>query len=272
MNPVLVLAKKGYVPPTGFDGHKWQAPLSDFKRFGPEPLSVQVAYAKARTKTDFTCVPSTRSETGVATSGCDFNATMATLTQRQEGDLYHAVAQYNIEDQAFRFESSGVLLYPVIYQFCTRWHGDGAKPPADFNQQLKFCGMRMIFKSETEQELQDKGPDYVSQSQRVLKTLIKMYGTPEKYSLRGLVSVGDPNDAKAGEHAKLHAENWRWCPAVDTDIAPSTCEASVVYSFDPVTAKGLILYVTKPIWEFADARETGGFAGEPLYKTLHNLK
>ena len=266
--------KVKYVPPDGFAGHKWGDLRSTFDRLPAQPIDVGAGYMLSREKQeDFTCVPvvQTGQITG-AVGGCDFQATLLRLRKTFEGGGTYVLSEFTIEEQGFRFgdEADGVVLHPVIYQFCANWPGSvkqrGVEPP-NFDALNKFCGMRFLFDSDTREQLRALPQDHVTNYDRVLDKLLAKYGRPNGYLRRGRVLIetldGDSTDA-----ADRKFSIWRWCPAVGEGFKTS-CTASVTLSLDPVTGKGSVLYSTPLLWEYAYARENNGFKGDRLYKLLH---
>jgi hypothetical protein len=66
-------------------------------------------------------------------------------------------------------------------------------------------------------------------------------------------------------------DEWRWCPLRNArEIAPD-CKASIVLAFDSTTGWGVVLYATRPVWEFAFARHYGGAEDDPLFQLLMGL-
>lgn len=258
-------ARDAYRPPEGFSGKPWGAPLAEFTGFEPEPLSVSRAYSRGKvTELDMQCAPTPN-------GGCDLERSLRTLHQRIEGDGFHVLAEYTREARGFRFTSTGATLYPVLYQFCARWGGFSGAIPADIRSRLQLCGVRAFFQGETLEELakltDDEQPTVY---ERVLHGLIELHGEPEGYSRRPRVVIETEEGRFAGARTRRFDE-WRWCRVRGRDLAPS-CAASIVLAFDPASGWGVVLYATRPVWEFAYARHHGGAANDPLYKLLHGLQ
>jgi len=257
-----------YVPPEGFAGHRWGDLLSSFKRLPAEPLGVGAAYILPHEKAStFTCVVSTD-------GGCDFQKTLDRIYREYEGGGFYVLSEYAIPDQGFRMgdEKDGVVLHPVVYQFCANWHAAIGKkaPPPNFDDVNKFCGMRLEFQVETREELAKLPVDHVTVYDRILERLVEKFGQPAGYVRRGKVLI----ETKEGESETAFGRKfsiYRWCPA-GGDGFHTDCKASVVLSIDPTTGQGTVLYSAPTLWEFANARETNGYKGEKLYKMLHARK
>ena len=262
-----------YVAPTGFAGHKWGELRSTFDRLPNEPIGVGAAWMRALEKqTDFTCVPVTAGQQiSGAIGGCDFQATLLRLRTSFEGGGYYVLSEYSINEQGFRFgeESDGVVLHPVIYQFCANWNQSRKKtdPPPNFDALNKFCGVRFLFQSETREQLRKLPDNYVTNYDRMLDKLLAKYGRPKGFLRRGQVII-ETLEGDSSDQAERKFSIWRWCPAVDSGFH-TECKASVVLSLDPATGVGTVLYSAPLLWEYAYARENYGFKGDRLYKMLH---
>jgi hypothetical protein len=207
-----------------------------------------------------------------AVAGCDFQQALDTLRKRFVGGGYYVLSEYSIPDLGFRFgdEQDGVVLHPVVYQFCANWPQHKKEPPPNFDDLNKFCGVKFMFQSANREQLRKLPADQVTNYDRVLAKLLEKYGRPEGYLRRGQVIIetleGDSTDA-----ADRKFGIWRWCPAKD-DGFHTACTASVVLTLDPATGIGAVLYSTPLLWEYAFARENYGFKGDRLYKMLHARK
>ena len=256
-----------YRGPAGFQGNPWGKPLSAFAHFERDPLYVQTASSRGKTTfVDMKCVAR-------AMTGCDLEASLQTLQQKVEGEGFHALAEYYVDAQGLQFGEPEAVLFPLFYQFCARWGGVSARVPQDIRDKMKFCGMRMLFRSETLKELRarDDADEHVTNYDRILRQLIGTHGEPEDYVKRGRVIIHAPGEKI--EHARQRSfDEWRWCSLrTDRDIAPG-CQSSIVLAFDATTGWGVVLYATKPVWEFAYARHQGGAEDDSLYKLLHGLQ
>jgi hypothetical protein len=263
-----------YVAPDGFDGHAWGELLtgSAFARAPLKPIGLGAAWMRPVQKdVNFTCIPSggIDSQLGGGAGGCDLLSTLQTLRQKFEGGGFYVLSEYTIEDQGARFgsEKDAVLMYPVIYQFCANWDSTKRVVPPTFDELNKFCGVRLMFETETTDELRNLPADHVTNYDRVLDKLLAKFGKPDRFSRRGRVVIETMEDDSPG-HAERKFRVWRWCPARDRGLHTS-CAASVVLSLEPATGTATVLYSTPLLWEFAFARENNGFKGDKLYKLLH---
>jgi len=266
-----------YVAPEGFAGHVWGElrTSAGFERLPTEPVGVGAAWLSPVEKaSDFTCVPVSAPGPTMsgAVGGCDFQATLLRMRKTFEGGGFYVLSEYTIEGQGFRYgdEQEGVVLHPVIYQFCANWDETKRQVPPKFDEINKFCGVRFLFQSDTREQLRGKPAEYVTNYDRVLDKLIAKFGRPDNFVRRGQVVIetleGDTTDQ---EERKFSI--WRWCPARDRAFH-TTCKASVVLSLEPATGVATVLYSTPLLWEFAYARENNGYKGDKLFKMLHARK
>jgi hypothetical protein len=262
-----------YVPPTGFAGKHWNELRSTFDRLPAEPLGVGAGYIlPVEKETFFTCVPGRPSGGTMsgAVDGCDFQATLLRIRKEYEGGGFYVLSEYAIPDQGFRMgdEKDGVLLHPVVYQFCANWHNSAKKkePPPNFDDINKFCGMRMQFQSETREQLAKLPGDYVTVYDRMLEQLLERYGQPKGFLRRGKVTI-QTEEGESESPSERKFSIWRWCPAVGTGFRTG-CEASVVLTINPTTGLGTVLYSTPLLWEYAYARDTNK-KGDRLFAILH---
>lgn len=275
-----------YVAPTGFAGHGWGEPRRNFDRLPETPVDVGAAWMQALQKPmDLFSMPSTEmlqnAGTDMARSSANVfssDETLLRLRSMFEGGGVYVLSEYSIDEQGFRFggEADGVVLHPVIYEFCANWQGSrkkaGKAAPANFDDLNRFCGMRFEFQSETREQLRKLPNDYTTAYDRVLAKLLAKYGRPKGFLRRGQVIIETP-EGESTEPSDRRFSIWRWCPAVDIGFH-TDCRASVTLSLNPITGKGTVLYAAPLLWEFAWAREYNGFKGDPLYRLLHarNLK
>jgi hypothetical protein len=271
-----------YVAPTGFAGHEWGEPRRNFDRLPEAPVGVGAAWMQALQKPlDLSAIPST--EVLGNGGGLDMtraprnlftaDETLLRLRSNFEGGGVYVLSEYSIDDQGFRFgdDADGVVLHPVIYEFCANWQGSrkkaGKEAPKNFDDLNQFCGMRFEFQSETREQLRKLPNDYVTAYDRVLEKLLAKYGRPKGYLRRGQVIIETP-EGESIDPSDRRFSIWRWCPAVDIGFH-TDCKASVTLSLNPSTGKGTVLYAAPLLWEFAWARENNGFKGDPLFRLLH---
>jgi hypothetical protein len=264
-----------YVAPEGFLGHKWGELRTSFDRLPNEPVGVGAAWMNPVEKeSSFTCVPIGYPGPTIngAVEGCDFQATLLRMRKTFEGGGFYVLSEYAIEGQGFRYgdEEEGVVLHPVIYQFCANWDETKREVPPKFDEINKFCGVRFMFQSDTREQLKKLPQDHVTNYDLVLERLIAKFGRPDNFVRRGQVVI-ETLDGDSADPAERKFSIWRWCPARDRGLH-TTCTASVVLSLDPTTGVGTVLYSTPLLWEFAYARENNGYKGDRLFKMLHARK
>ncbi|HEV7608309.1 MAG TPA: hypothetical protein VGO61_13285 [Steroidobacteraceae bacterium] len=266
--------KVKYVPPGGFGGHAWGELRTNagFDRLPKEPVGVGAAWMRPVEKeSSFTCVPvgPPGPTMSGAVGGCDFQATLLQLRKTFEGGGFYVLSEYTIEDQGFRYggETDGVVLHPVIYQFCANWDETKREVPPKFDEINKFCGVRFLFQSDTREQLRKQPADYLTNYDRVLERLLAKFGRPDNFVRRGQVVI-ETMDGDSYDPSERKFSIWRWCPARDRALH-TTCTASVVLSLEPATGVGTVLYSTPLLWEFAYARENNGYKGDKLFKMLH---
>jgi hypothetical protein len=261
-------ARVKYVAPEGFSGHAWGDLRSSFDRLPAEPLGVGAAWILPHEKrSTFTCMVA-------ADGGCDFQKTLESIQREYEGGGFYVLSEYAIPDQGVRMgdEKDGVVLHPVVYQFCANWRAAKKKnfAPPNFDDINKFCGMRLEFQVETREELAKLPADYVTVYDRMLEQLIRRFGKPARFVRKGRVLI-ETREGESESAAERKFSVYRWCPA-GGDGFHTECTASVVLSIDQIRGQGTVLYSTPTVWEFANARYTNGFGGEKLYKMLHARK
>ena len=265
--------KVKYVAPEGFGKHKWGDLRSSFDRLPAEPIGVGAAWMRPKEKQiDVSCVPVSNPGPQIsgAIGGCDFQATLLRYRKTFEGGGTYVLSEYTIDGQGFRFgdETSGIVLHPVVYQFCANWgQTKKSETPPNFDELNKFCGVRFAFQSENREQLRKMGYDHETVYDRVLEKLIAKYGRPEGFTRRGKVVI-ETVEGDSTDESERKFGIWRWCPARGNGLH-TACTASVVLSLDPATGKGTVLYSSPLLWEFAYARENYGFKGDPLFRMLH---
>ena len=269
--PVLSPPPRHYRAPIGFDGHEWGEPRSSFSGLPSEPAVVLGAWTHGKESSqNLIC-------TGRGMQQCTVDDYVRAARNPQlEGDGFHVLSEYLVEGRGFKLPRTGVTFYPVVYQFCANWHGMRRKVPKDFDDMNVFCGMRMLFDTESSAQLRELPPDHVTQYDLVLAELIARFGKPANFMWHGKVTV-EPVDGPpiwAWSRDKAHDDRkfdvWRWCPA-PTGGLMTRCKASIVLSIDPDRGRGIVLFSTPEVWEYAYARESGDARPDPLYTLLHAL-
>ena len=266
--------KVKYVPPAGFGGHSWGELQSGpgFSKLPLKPIGVGAAWTQpTHQETNYTCVPVSAPGPQIngAIGGCDFQATLLTLRQRFDGGGFYVLSEYTVDDQGARYGNGpdAVLMHPVIYQFCANWDSSKRDVPAKFDKMNKFCGVRLMFKTETSDELRKLPAEHVTNYDRVLAKLVARFGNPDKSSRRGKVVIETMEDDIAYRQERQNRV-WRWCPASESG-SQTSCAASVVLSLEPATGVATVLYSTPQLWQFAYARENNGYKGDKLFRLLH---
>jgi len=261
-------AKVKYVPPTGFGGYKWGDLRAVFERLPRDPIGVGAAFTRPVEKDmNYMCKPVASADN--AAGGCDFYTMIMTMSKTYEGGGFYVLSEYSIDGQGFRYgnDADAVLLHPVIYQFCANWDDTKKIVPEDFDQLNQFCGVRLLFRTETREQLQHLPGDHVTNYDRVLETLLKQYGKPRGFMQRGRVVI-ETMEGESSNAVDREFSIWRWCPARDRSLHTS-CTASVVLSVDPDAGIGTVLYSTPLLWQYAYARHNGGFKDDRLFRMLH---
>jgi len=266
--------KVKYVAPAGFGGHVWGELRSSFDRLPSEPVGVGAAWMRPQEKeSTFECVPLSNPGPQIsgAVGGCDFQATLLRMRKSFEGGGFYVLSEYTIEGQGFRYgeEKDGIVLHPVVYQFCANWDEVKREVPPKFDEINKFCGVRFMFQSDTREQLRKQPAEYVTNYDRMLEKLLAKFGHPDNFRRRGQVVI-ETLEGESSDQADRKFSIWRWCPARDKGLH-TDCTASVVLSLDPTTGVGTVLYSTPLLWEFAFAREQNN-KGDRLFKMLHARK
>jgi hypothetical protein len=273
--PAHAAAAEKYVPPEGFAGFKWGELRTTFTRLPEEPIGVGAAWMAPKEKdVAWHCIPvaNTGGQINGAVGGCDFQQTLLTLRKSFEGGGFYVLSEYTIDDQGFRYgdEKDGVVLHPIVYQFCANWDETKREVPPKFDELNKFCGVRLMFESDSRDQLKGKPAEYLTNYDRMLEKLIEKFGEPANFARRGKVVI-ETIEGESSDQADRKFSIYRWCPAKDTDGFHTDCAASVVLSMDPATGVGTVLYSTPLLWEFAFAREKNK-KGDRLYRMLHARK
>jgi hypothetical protein len=264
--PKLALPPKHYTPPDGFAGHAWGDLRTSFDKLPQEPAAVRGAWTRGfLAPLELVC-------TGKSVEQCTVTDFLrAERSRMRDGDGFHLLSEYLIESQGYKFPGTGVVLHPVVYQFCANWHSMRNKVPKNFDELNKFCGMRMLFDTESTAELRALPGDHVTRYDLVLAELMARFGKPANFSWRGRVtieSVDGPASFLPSDDRRF--STWRWCPA-PRDGLMTRCDASIVLSIDPDVGRGIVLFSTPALWEYAYARESGSGSPDPLYTLMHAL-
>ncbi len=113
-----------YSPPEGFSGYGWGTLRSAFSNLPTEAAAVRAAWTQGkRTGDELFCTGR-----GLVKCTADDYADVA-MRNHYKGDGFHVLSEYYDESQGFRLPTSGIVLHPVVYQFCANWHGMRKKVP-----------------------------------------------------------------------------------------------------------------------------------------------
>lgn len=247
---------KRYVAPTGFADHRWGDAFAGFARLSPNPLSLQLAYSPGLvTQVDTICA-----------GECTLERALVTLRQKVEGRGFHVFSEFVVPNQGFRYRLTGVLMYPVTYQFCGGWHGSDNKPRPEVLDSFKLCGVRLVFRSQTTAEIATLGDNELTNYELILFELIRQYGRPYGHVRQPEVIIATPDGLQREPH-KRRMRTWRWCPPIDGWQTP--CKASIVLGFSPESGNGVILFSTPEAWQFAYIRDTYIEGHDPMFRFMH---
>jgi len=261
--PVLSKAPGSYHAPEGFGGRTWGETRVSFDRLPDPPVTVRVAWTHGPARQ-----PESVCMGGSTGKVCRVDFVLDLLLTRPEGGAFHVLSEYRVPGQGFRFKESGVLIFPVIYQFCANWGSTRKEVPKDFDALNRFCGMRLPFRTESLEQLRTLPEDHVTKYDLVVAELIALYGKPAGTFKRGRVTSeaeANPEEKRSEEDRKFNT--WRWCPEADRSLA-ARCEASIVASFDPDTGDAAVLYSTPALREYATARQPTHEGGDPLFAVM----
>ena len=267
------ISSREFRAPDGFGGYAWNTALDKVSRLDPEPVYVNVAYAAGKVvHFDADCYNSFISNDSMIRDDADNMAGMLACREMQ-GDGYYALAEYYVDSQGFRIrdESGGkVVLFPVTYQFCAQWNGISNDLKGDPLEEMRLCGARLHFRSETAAQAQAiVDHTHRTSYERILKWLISTYGSPEGFDPDGVVLIpGWGEEELRKVPAKRRHKTEYWCRPTGKALV-ANCAASIVLSFDAETGQGQVIFLTPPVWIYAHARQFGSAEGDPLYRVLH---
>jgi hypothetical protein len=252
-----------YRPPAGFNGHDWGTSLAALR--GLTLWRADEALGFRGKTTEFHCV----SDAATGETCSVFNSK---VEQHIEGEGSHALAEYYFRYDNNPWHQQGVDLKAITYLFCASARGDYLPTPV--KKSLRLCGARVLFDSDTPEELATRGEDYVSNYDRVLGKLIADYGQPPGYERRGSVTVTSADVSfTSADRARPLQGRYRWCGLDDADkqLSPP-CVATVTLSIEAATGEGTILFATAPVHVFAYARHVTGDENNDLYALLEGQR
>lgn len=262
--------RRGYTPPTGFNGLTWGASLKDL---GPAKLArANIATDSKGKTTQLRCVE--KDDCAHAVENSD---------QSTEGRGSFAVAEYYRDADRNPWATELVALHSATYAFCDEWQGSTVR--TDVKQRLKLCGARIFYRSQSNAELAAKPAGFESNHDRVLRHLIAEYGPYDGQRVRkGEVSVGPVVEAHAAtavpDQEVMPAATdqgatdqgvirYRWCglPQNSSELVPD-CNATITLMFNRDTGWGMVLFATGPLYKFAYARHITQDENNELYMAL----
>lgn len=252
--------RRPYRPLKTYRDHPWYQPLSQFRgELDSLPIGASIVYSRGKvTEFDFQCVPR-------GSNGCDLSASI--LHQSVEGEGYHAMAEYVQPGSPYVFIKS--MSDPLSESWLYCWSGRGAEPKSLVSQ-LKFCGVRLTFRTHNEQELTAVDDDVLTNYERVLDFLRQDLGDPERYSPNTRVIIHTPNETIRPPRQRRFRD-WYWCSIDDRELAPS-CESSAMLHVDLKAGVGVVLLAVRPLYEFAYAEHESNADDTSLYRLLFNDK
>lgn len=290
--PQFTPAPKRYSPPPSFANRAWGEPRSAFDRLPAEAEAITAAWRRGEQVKGLTfCTGTGRTWSalvnpgGVPTggaigggaselAGCSWRDIGNSLRRNLQGGGFYILSEYLIDKQGFKFPRTGVLLHPAVYEFCAHWEFGKGEIPDNFEALNQFCGMRLLFETETLSELRKLPEDQVTQYDLVLAELTSRYGKPDDILWRGRVYVetldGDRGNEANETRQDREFPTRRWCPMPD-ERRQKLCDISIVLSADPLKGKGIVIFATSGLWKYAEAREKGLGLPEPLFTLLHGL-
>jgi hypothetical protein len=255
-------ASDDYRAPTGFNGHAWGEPLSAFQEL--KLLNANTVSNSPGVTRFLEC-----RDLGMP---CDDPARPDQLmviakSQVTEGNGSFAVSEYYREPEQNPWAESLVALNAITYMFCAQWHMPTV--PANIRDQLRYCGTRMVYRSDTAATLFTRPNSYQSNHDRLLRHLIRLHGPPDGYRYKkGQVSVGPlggtDEDIEAAESETPLARTAQENPIT---LLPR-CAATITMMFDAKRGWGVVFYATAGIYNFAYGRHTMRDENNELYVAL----
>lgn len=254
-----------YTPPPGFNGHAFNASLADFHAIRMWSVSTATGSTGKVTEFYFDCTQVSKMQ-----GRCDPD-----VKQTLEGDGSYALGEYYFDTDRNPWAYSSVRLHAITYLFCAHWMG--VPVPRTVRSQLRYCGNRIFYRSETTAQLKAMPEGFVSNHERVLKRLIDEHGLPQGYRRRGTITLeieGDDDEGiepEDGAPARLQdVQRYRWCGMPeDTRRLSPICPATITQVFDRNSGWGMIVFATAPVYAFAYARHSLSDENNLLYVLLN---
>ena len=264
----LLAARAGaaeFHPPESFNDHPWGTPLTDFK--GLMLWQASTAHDAPGKVVDFRidCKPD-------PVTGAMCSPIYSDVSQDVRGDGTFALAEYYFHFDRNPFHSQGADVRIVSYLFCASAKGTYLRKP--LKNYLKLCGARVTFKSDTARELAKREVNYASNYDRILARLVADFGEPPGYERRARVTVTTEDESVSSvEKPRPQFVRYQWCgvsPA-SNELRPS-CPANVALVFEALSGEGTVLFVTGPVYDFANAVHELGDTNNDLYVMLNGTE
>jgi hypothetical protein len=253
-----------YRPPAGFNGHDWGAAFATFQ--GLTLWRANTAEGSSGKVADmrFECVP----DPGQPGSSCPLSTSRT--DQSVEGEGSYALGEYYFNQDRNPWVAQRIELATISYLFCAR--AESWYVPRPLKKHLKLCGVRVLFRSDTERQLASREVGYESNFDRILRQLVAEHGEPPGYERHGRITIeSEDQRLSSPEKRKPVYALYRWCGTDEASrsLRP-TCPATVTLSLEAVTGMGTILYATPVVYDYAYARHQMKDDNNELYVLLNS--
>jgi hypothetical protein len=150
--------------------------------------------------------------------------------------------------------SHGVVPHPIVYQFCANWDDTKKVVPEKFDEMNKFCGVRLLFRSESREQLRKLPGDYVTNYDRIpADGCSRDSASPTASSIAAAWSSrrmqGESSDAVGPQ-----VQHLALVPGARSLAAHQLHRQRGLVTGSPRPALGTVLYSTPLLWEYAYAR------------------
>jgi hypothetical protein len=249
-----VAMAREYRPPEGFNGHRWGETLATVKGLTLWRANTAISSNGKLMESSLLCRPDLP----------------CVIQQRVEGDGSFGLGEYYFNQDANPWVDQRIQLLTISYLFCARWSGDYV--PNRLKEQMKLCGTRIMFRSDTAQQLVALGEHYRSNFDKVLQQLIAEFGEPPGYERNPTITI-ETDTQRIGPALSVPTTGYvryRWCglDADEKQLRPS-CPATVTLVFDAQRGEGTILYAAGPLYDYAYARRDTGDAHNEIFALLN---
>ena len=249
-----VAQAREYQPPQGFNGHQWGETLATYKGLTLWRANTAInsngkqAESHLVCRADLPCV----------------------IEQRVEGEGSYGLGEYYFAKDANPWVAQRIELFTISYLFCARWSGEYV--PKALKKEMKLCGVRVMFRSDTAQQLVALGEHYRSNFDKVLHELITEFGEPPGYERSPTITI-ETDTQRIGPAAGVPTSDYvryRWC-GLDRDVKQlrPSCPATVTLVFDGVRGEGTILYAAPLLYDYAYARRDTGDEHDEIFALLN---